>query len=164
MTRSSKLMVLTAVLALAPYAAHACSCPPPPPAKEAAKRSDRVFLGKVTSVQTHQPSDFVLWIEGRIAELGEVLGRDWRRDYRYVFRREVTLEVMENFKGGAVNELMITTGLGGGDCGVFFTTGQAYLVFAKHLNDRNMLVTGICDGTDEARRLQPQLAQLRSGI
>ena len=164
MTRSCQLIVLAALLLSAPYVANACSCPRPPPAMEAAKRSDRVFLGQVTSIQTHKTSGFVLWVKDRVAELGDALGRDWRQDLRYEFRREVTLEVVENFKGAQTNKLVITTGWGGGDCGVLFDTGRAYLVFAKHPKDHSRLVTTICDGTGEAQRVQPQLAELRSSI
>ena len=164
MTRSCNLLVLTTLLALTPQVALACMCPPPPPAKEAAKSSDRVFLGKVTSIRDHTTSDFTIWIKDRIADLGAALGKDWRISPEDYFYREVTLRVVENFKGAPVNELLITTGSGGGDCGFPFDVGQSYLVFARQLKEPNELVTSICDATGNARRLQPEIAQIRSGI
>ena len=164
MKRQTKLMFLTAVLVVNPYMAFACSCAPPPPANEAANRSDRVFLGKVTSIQTYKSPEFVMWLKDRLADIGEAFGADWRRDISRDFRQQVTLHVVENFKGAPVKNLVISTGWGGGDCGVPFDSAQTYLVFARHIKERNELVTGICDGTAEAKRSQPQLAQLRAGI
>ena len=164
MEHNWKLVLFTAVLVVASFAANACTCPPPPPAKEAARRSDRVFLGTVLSIETHESTELSMWIKDRIEDLGEVLGQNWRRNYDRDFWLEVTFEISENFKGAATNTVIVATGWGGGDCGAPVEVGGTYLVFARHLKDRNEYVTGSCDGTGEAKRRRAELADLRRGI
>lgn len=164
MQRNGKLMLLTAMLGLASFAANACMCPPPPPAKEAARRSDLVFVGRVVSVQTHESSLFAVWVKDRLSDIGDALGQDWQRDYSRDSWREATFEIAERFKGPAVRKVAIDTGWGAGDCGVPVVVGESYLVFARHLGERNAYVTGSCDGTREAKRSHSHLAALRGGI
>ena len=163
MSRLYKVVALTALLSLAPYTASACTCISAS-TREAASRSDQVFLGEVISIHKYKSSDFAMWVKDRVAQLGDLFGKDWRRNYGRDFRQEVTLRVVENFKGKAAKELVITTGWGGGDCGVPFDKNATYLVFARRLGDRSELVTSDCDGTGEVKRRQAELAELRRGI
>jgi hypothetical protein len=162
--RLRNLMALFSLLSMAPLPAFACSCISLPSAVQDAKQSDRVFLGRVTAIRRYESSDFVMWVKDRLVELGDALGTDWHRDYGQDFRQEVTLQVIETFKGDSAKELVITTGFGGGDCGVPFDKNDTYLVFARHLKDPDELVTGICDGTDKATNRRAELRALRAGI
>jgi hypothetical protein len=157
----SDWIVITALL-VAPQMSLACSCiVPSRPALAELARSDRVFLGKATSVQAYKRSDFTIWVIDRVADLGKMLGENWRMDGRQ-FGQDVRFEVVENFKGAETRDVVITSGQGGGDCGVPFVAAKNYLVFARQLKGTSELVTSICNGTDEASRRQAQLAELRA--
>ncbi|HSI34441.1 MAG: hypothetical protein ACAI43_23390 [Phycisphaerae bacterium] len=109
------LLAIVALLSAAVPAALACKCAPPPPPAEAMGKCDAVFLGKVTAV-----------------ERGD-------RGIR------VTIAVEKSWKGDARAELVVTTGMGGGDCGYGFQQGKSYVVYA-YARDTG-LSTGTCSRT-----------------
>ncbi|HYE17437.1 MAG TPA: hypothetical protein VEA69_03275 [Tepidisphaeraceae bacterium] len=114
-------LVLVACLSFAVPAALASKCAPPPPPAEAMGKCDAVFLGKVTAV-----------------ERGD-------RSIR------VTIAVEKSWKGDAKAELVVSTGMDGGDCGYGFQQGKSYVVYA-YARDKG-LSTGTCSRTchvDEA--------------
>jgi hypothetical protein len=66
--------------------------------------------------------------------------------YREVdFRRSVTLEVVDSWKGVDTTRTTINTYLGGGDCGYEFSRGSEYLIYGFE-NDGRILTT-ICSRT-----------------
>lgn len=80
-----------------------------------------------------------------------------------VFRRRAfRFVVVESFKGPQKvgDEIIVQTGMGGGDCGYGFSVGERYLVDAS-LSD-GTLVTGICGSTMPERRATVELRELRA--
>jgi hypothetical protein len=71
---------------------------------------------------------------------GGTPGRTNERLVRFVVRR--------TWKGVAGPIVEISTGMGGGDCGVDFAIGREYIVDAQNRDGR--LVTGICDFRSES--------------
>ena len=59
--------------------------------------------------------------------------------------RLVRFKIDQPFRGVKGNEVVVRTGLGGGDCGYNFQLGGQYLVYAY--SDGNKLATGICSRT-----------------
>ncbi len=140
---------LLSVFAL-PRPCAACSCTSASvsatPAETLA-RSDAVFRGRVT-----------------------VISRGWNlfRDFGGSYQR-VTFRVDESWKGPTTREIVVNTGLGGGDCGYSFAGGQEYLVYASNNSGTPQLPAGlrtsICDrtkplglATDDLRALGPGAA------
>jgi hypothetical protein len=80
----------------------ACSCTRIAPACEAAWKADAVFVGKVESFDP-----FTIF--------GIPLTWPWLYPMRHV-----RFAVSEHFVGGKQNTIEITTGMGGGDCGIPF--------------------------------------------
>ena len=60
--------------------------------------------------------------------------------------RAVSFAVARVFRGNTQDHFSVLTGLGGGDCGYEFQTGQAYLVYARK-GPQNVWFTDICTGT-----------------
>ena len=60
--------------------------------------------------------------------------------------RIVTLFVLRAYRGRIAQRTAILTGMGGGDCGFDFETGEEYLVDARVMKD-GTLFTSICTGT-----------------
>ena len=58
--------------------------------------------------------------------------------------RTVNFDVDTVYKGAAVPSIDVSTGLGGGDCGVEFVVDQRYTVFASGSNGE--LYAGLCGG------------------
>jgi hypothetical protein len=101
----------------------ACSCIPPRDVPTSLEEADAVFSGTVTAVRT--------------------VGSFSRGPYPV---RRVTLRVDRAWKGATSRTVVVTTGMGGGDCGYRFRRGEAYLVFAHRANSGS-LSTGICGRT-----------------
>ena len=59
---------------------------------------------------------------------------------------QATFDVESFRKGAERSYVLLTTGVGGGDCGFDFEIGKKYLVYA-HADDSGQLSTGICSGT-----------------
>jgi hypothetical protein len=61
--------------------------------------------------------------------------------------RKVTLRSLRTYRGPKQERIVAVTGVGGGDCGVDFETGENYLVFADETAPGSFF-TSICSGTD----------------
>ena len=62
---------------------------------------------------------------------------------------QVTFKVDRYWRGGDSPEVVVFTGVGGGDCGIRFRKGESYIVFAEMIEGR--LRTGICTFTAGTR-------------
>lgn len=69
-------------------------------------------------------------------------GDEWH-NYR------VTFKVDRYWKGSDNSEVVVFTGVGGGDCGIRFRNRESYIVFAHTFEDK--LHTGICTFTADSR-------------
>jgi len=116
--RSSLLRAFTAsgvvahLLVASPGAADACSCAEAPPPAAALAHADAVFVATIGSVQ--------------------------RKDHGKL----VQLTVTRTFKGATEGALTIRTGHGGGDCGIGFTTGSSWLIYAERSSSSLYSVAG----------------------
>src|SRR5689334_10755578 len=136
-------MRLAALFALLAARAWACSCAVSPlgnPPCQSAWQADAVFTGMVLEVDDPGMP---------IVRPG---GPPPSRTKRVRFR------VGEAFTGLApkLQEVLVETGLGGGDCGYPFTRGRDYIVYAYQRN--GVLSTGICSSTRPVEDAAPQLA------
>ena len=75
--------------------------------------------------------------------------------------REVMIRVTRGYRGTFPETAMVLTGLGEGDCGFDFETGQSYLVFANYV-DAGVFSTSICSGTTLLDRAGAALRYLQS--
>ncbi|MCG7344509.1 hypothetical protein MHZ92_10210 [Sporosarcina sp. ACRSL] len=109
-----------------PLDASACSCMMPPPPEDAMNEADAVFTGEVVEV----------------IENGKLIRGSGKT---------VHFKVDKAWKGTDDSEMVITTGFGGGDCGIPFEKGQKYLVYAStsDMYVSNTLSTTICHRTTE---------------
>ncbi len=124
-----------------PAAVYACSCAEPQPVSVQFEHSDAVFVGEVLEVQEKRT------LNGRIT-------------------KAALFEVDRIWKGGTQSQVIIHTGSGGGDCGIYFEQGQDYLVYARHSNmygDEEQLVTIMCDRTSEVAAAQEDITLLGGG-
>ncbi len=102
----------------------ACSCDLPLPVKslekqikESYKKSAAIFSGKVIEVIKIPNAYFV----------------------------KVKFKSEKIYKGEMLNEIIVSTGLGNGDCGYRFEVGKSYLIYAY--GDSDNLLTNICQRT-----------------
>lgn len=120
----------------------ACSCGRIGPACEAAWKADAVFVGTAAHVDP-------LTIFGVPLTLSAV-------------ERHVRFTVKESFLGAKDKTIEITTGMGGGDCGIDFQRGRDYLIYAYRNPASRALYTGICTRTSYLENAGGDLAYLRS--
>lgn len=81
-------------------------------------------------------------------------GDDW---YNY----QVTFKVDRFWKGTDSSEVVVYTGVGGGDCGFRFHKGESYIVFGNVFENR--LHTGICSYTADSRYVENIIKGLNPG-
>ncbi|RLQ90979.1 hypothetical protein [Planomicrobium sp. Y74] len=136
----SVIAVMIAGVVAWPAAASACSCEQPPGVAEELKRSDAVFSGKAILVD-EKPVLFS------------------------AATRSVVFQVAQVWKGPAHSQIKIKTGQGDGDCGINFSAGQEYLVYAvkSEMYGANELTTIICDRTAVLSQAQGDFAVLGEG-
>ncbi|KRG11142.1 hypothetical protein ACA30_09010 [Virgibacillus soli] len=134
------LLSLFSFLHLSPIPAQACSCAELPGVEEEFERSTAVFSGKVIDIREKTNS----------------------AGFNY---KSILFQVIQTWKGVNETQVIITTGLGGGDCGFAFKEGQEYLVYAyeSDMYVEKALSTVICDRTNELRLLEEDLASLDEG-
>ena len=79
-------------------------------------------------------------------------------DWRYY---QVTFKVDKYWKGSDSPEVVVFTGVGGGSCGIRFSKGESYIVFAEMIENR--LETGICTFTADSRYIENIIKGLNLG-
>jgi hypothetical protein len=137
--------------------AFACQCVSPPPEVKTARDlatwhasgTDAIFEGTVKSVE-------LKWVL-KDANVGGLVPADLDEDEPTLY---VTLDVSHFYKGAERKDVLLTTGIGGGDCGFDFEIGEQYLVYA-YADASSHLSTGICSGTALLRESQSDLSYLR---
>ncbi len=132
-------------LAATPQGCLACSCPFPGTPPEELARTSTVFRGRVTAIDQVQDE----------------------QGYRSL---RVTLQATATWKGAVTPEMIVHTGLGGGDCGYPFKQGVDYLIYANGLvasgapaNTAGRLYTGTCSRTRPIADAAEDLAALGAG-
>ena len=88
-------------------------------------------------------------------ELESAVGRFW------LIPRRVRLMIEEPFAGAQRGTLVLYTGLGGGDCGVDFKTGQRWLVDV-YLDTAGRWIAHQCSVTLPADQAKTILTKLRA--
>nr|WP_249317010.1 hypothetical protein [Bacillus sp. FJAT-50079] len=123
-----------------PSIINACSCAELPSVEEEFERSKAVFSGKVIDIREKQSLDGYT-------------------------SNSVQFEVTNTWKGVEQSQIIITTGLGGGDCGFDFKEGKEYLVYAYEstMYGEESLVSIICGRTNKLSSSQEDLALLGEG-
>lgn len=136
------LLGIVIVVLVASPVANACTCAGSSPPCESFGTADAVFAGTV--------------IGQRMSE------RPKQTDQNEVeidfAPRGVKFSVEQAYSGVTGTEIEVFTGLGGGDCGVGFRTGQRYLVYAFRFQDK--LTTSICTRTRPFSQATEDLAFL----
>jgi hypothetical protein len=74
--------------------------------------------------------------------------------------RIVTIRASRVYRGVNEQNFTVITGLGSGDCGFDFRTGESYLVFATQI-ESNLYFTSICTGTNLLEHSSPAVRFLR---
>jgi len=152
-------LLVSAIFALTFSSAPAfgCSCVPPPPDIKTAQalaqwttdRSAAIFEGSAERIELKWPL-----LE---AKLGDLIPADAEQDPPVM---QVLFEVSRSYQGTQPKSILVTTGLGGGDCGFHFEVGEQYLVYA-YADESGRLSTGICSGTARLEESQANLSYLR---
>jgi hypothetical protein len=132
--------------------ATACSCAPLPPtiktyrelAEWKVNRTPVILEGKIESLKVSG------WPFQPVA--GETVSA--------IPRVSATFSAVQVYRGQTPTEVVVETGVGGGDCGFEFNKGESYLVFASK-EDSGHLSTGICSGTRLLRDADTELRLLR---
>jgi len=129
---------------------YACSCGETESVKKAFKRSEIVFVGTVISSQPFEVAK-------------EKLGDEFIEIDNNI---EVTFEVSEWFKGTPQTTQTIYTGVGDGDCGIYFQEGQQYIIYATNEGiyfelGSSKFQTNSCDRTNQLLELPNDLTELR---
>ena len=132
------VVLLLALLVLAPAQAEACSCVVGVPLCEMFWKRDVVFAGEVLDVTTIPNA------EGFLPD------------------RLVRLRVLESWRGAVGNTVELTTGSGAGDCGYGFKRGVRYLVYAH--GSVGALRTSVCSGTRPLAEAGDDLAYLKTAL
>lgn len=155
------LALVLLVFASIPMDAMACSCAAPGTVQQERDRSTRVFLGRVTSIEHRTPQMDKGWLTAAIEWVKQLFGAAPPPAERTFPYKRVSFAVTETFKGTPVSRVQFATGMGGGDCGYWFETGQEYVVYA-HGNE-DALNAGICSLTDPSSEPRSGLRILRNG-
>lgn len=133
-------LILSIMTIILPSAVFACSCVEPLSVEEQMSHSETVFVGRVLEVGASKEA--------------------------YANTKAVRFEVSEIWKGAEESQIIIYTGSGGGDCGISFTEGTEYLVYAQRstmYGDKELLVTIICDRTRPLIQAKEDLTVLGEG-
>src|SRR5262245_34969060 len=134
--RWSPVVPLLAVAWLStPLPVLACTCVVPGGLYEEYTKSDAVFLGEVTAIDS--------------------------ADGDYPYSAWVTFRVESQWKGGVGEEIRILNALSGAACGADLHLGSRYLVFAYEVSSSpGVLATNLCTRTHASSSRDPDLALL----
>jgi hypothetical protein len=146
----SLLMIVSFITVLMPSKGYACSCAYEPSVEEELEKSKVVFSGDVVSIREVKPFGVFQNLISFFTDL----------DHKYYPEKHVIFNVSSTWKGASQSQLIIETGLGGGDCGYEFQVGQSYLVYAGG-NDGHH--TSICHRTTELVSAKEDLSVLGQG-
>jgi len=133
---------------------YACSCAQPDRPEVSLERATAVFSGRVTAVARGLP--------------GQRLG--FRSDYPFIYRyhdfdsgTKITFETAVIWKGEPYQNIIINTGMGGGDCGLMggLTAGSEWLVYAY--GEQEFLRSNICTRTRPLADVVGDLSVLGAG-
>src|SRR5690606_4011189 len=135
----SVLLFSSLLLTALPSSVSACSCAVVSEPQTSYNHAEAVFSGKVIDIR-----------------------RNNRSGYSPL---KVYFEVKETWKGINETQVIINTGLGGGDCGVAFEVGKEYMVYASKssIYDTSGLSTTICTNTGLLSNAQADLDFLGEG-
>lgn len=127
-------LLLSTALAAIPCgrAADRCSCLPPPPPREALAQAGAVFAGTVVSVRAREG-------EGGMGE------------------HEVRIVPTRRWKGAAADTVVVRTPDNSAACGVAFTPGESYLVYASGGDEPRVI---LCSRTRPLAQAGEDLAAL----
>jgi len=121
---------------------NACSCRVSNPPCGGIEKSSIVFLAEVISVSIHN--------EERTAK---------NKEFIPFIGKKAQVKVLESFNNMTAKELVVETGLGGGDCGFNFKEGEKYLIYAHEYKGR--ILTSICSRTQLLTTAQEEVEILR---
>jgi hypothetical protein len=96
---------------------------------------------------------------GTVEKITSVNSRDGADRFE---RRRVSFGISEAFRGIQAEQAEVLTGMGGGDCGYGFKTGETYLVYAYRDKQTGRLSTGICTRTRPLARAKDDLDYIRN--
>lgn len=134
-------LVLSIMTIFIPSNVYACSCARPQTVEAQFSRSEAVFAGRVLEVKE-------------------------QRNLNGSMTKAALFEISHIWKGGPESQIIIHTGSGDGDCGFNFEKGKEYLVYAQPsamYGSKELLITIICDRTNELDHAQEDLAVLGEG-
>ena len=134
---------------LLPAVVLACRCLAPPTASFGLKKSDVVFVGKATNVETIAADG---WLYGA---LKQAMGSPY---YEFETVR-ATLEVKTPIKAADESPVILETSASTELCGIPFKEGQEYLVYAYN-SPEGELKTDMCTRTDTTARAAEDIADL----
>ena len=131
------LLIVFLVVYVKPIPAMACSCVISPPADVALSEATAVFSGEVVEVNKSKDGN----------------------------GKTIHFNVQEVWKGIDSTTISVFTGNDSASCGIDFTVGKAYLVYA-HTTDsdgKDILSTTLCDRTTELTNATDDLALIGEG-
>lgn len=129
------------LLASFSYRAMACSCRPLT-VKEAYDNAGLVVVGKVISIKYNT--------EPGTAVSKPVEQMTIQEKYQHgISEKVITVQIKSRLKGKEQGKIIeVTTGLGGGDCGVYFEENKNYIIYAYAKEGHSgQYGTGICSTT-----------------
>jgi hypothetical protein len=151
------LVSTTFVLTLISTPVFGCTCVRLPPGnistqelvQNAANSSDAVFEGRVERVE-------LKWALME-AKVGDAIPASVDEA---PLELQVSFDAVRSYKGAPRKSILVTTGIGGGDCGFDFEAGKQYLVYA-FADKSGQLSTGICSRTALLDESKADLSYLR---
>ncbi|HXH68884.1 MAG TPA: hypothetical protein VNI60_00915 [Pyrinomonadaceae bacterium] len=142
----SSCVFLFTLFFVSPAIIEACSCIGSGPPCQSFWNTEVVFSGQVTEIKD---------TPAKPASNGD-------NEFSSMFRtKTVRLAVTESFRGIEERSVELETGLGGGDCGFAFETGQSYLIYAYRNKETGKLGTGICTRTQLLSKATEDLEYFR---
>ena len=129
------------LLATTGYQALACSCRPLT-VKEAYDNAALVVVGKVISIKYNTEPGMVV---SKPVEQMTI-----QEKYQHgISEKTITVQIKSRIKGEEQAKIVeVTTGLGGGDCGVHFEENKSYIIYAYAKEGHTgQYGTGICSTT-----------------
>lgn len=116
----------------------------------------------VSSLGNSQPCE--MFHEGALVFLGHTVGKPIERQRPWPERERVyTFAVEEAFWRVEGKTVEVSSGMGGGDCGIEFAAGESYFVHAWHRQD-GAVYAGLCGGTTRASAAHDEIRYSRRRV